>query len=131
MCRWVFWRQAIAQVDKSSVIVVPEQGGERAAFFDSLALGALGCASEIKLALSISRVGMTDKNLRDISSALQWLRNGEAKTDQFNQALKEGMRSDGLMTNLENNLEQWIASPTGYRISSHGVFAGNRSQCLS
>jgi len=112
-----FLRQTVAKGDKSSVIVVPEQGGERAAFFDSLALGALGCASEIKLALSISRVEMKVKNLRDISAALQWLRNGEAKQVSFNQALKEGMRSDGLMTSLENNLEQWIASPTGYRVS--------------
>jgi len=112
-----FLRRTSSKADKSSVIVVPEQGGDRAPFFDSLALGALGCASEIKLALSISRIEMTDNNLHDISSALQWLRNGEAKQISFNQALKEGMQSDGLMASLENSLEQWIASPAGYRVS--------------
>lgn len=112
-----FLRHSPAKSEKSRVLVAVEQAVERAAFFDSLALGALGCASEIKLTLSISRVTMNDKNLRDISSALQWLRNGEAKQISFNHALKEGMRSDGLMSSLENSLEQWMASPAGYRVS--------------
>lgn len=102
---------------KGSVIVVPEKGVIPTISFDSLALGAAGCASEVRLRLSISQVCLTEDQIRNVASALRWLRNGEAKQICSHEEIREGTNDKDMLTSLENSLELWMGNPVGYRVS--------------
>ena len=112
-----FLRQPQADRRRGSVILAPEKGANLASSFDSLALGAAGCAAEVKLTLSISQVRLDEEDLRLVANALSWLRNGETKQISFHREIKEGSNDKEILDSLENSLELWMANPTGYRVS--------------
>lgn len=112
-----FLRQPRTTTAAGRVIIAPEKGASLSSSFDSLALGATGCASEVKLTLSISQVQLTDKDLRMVGNAMGWLRNGEAKQISFREGTKEGSNDKDILASLESSLESWMGNPVGYRVS--------------
>jgi len=111
-----FQRQPSIKRSAGSVFVVPEKGASVSTSFDSLALGASGCASEVKLTLSISKVKLSKEDLCTVGSALSWLRNGEAKQISLQQGIKEGSNDKVILESLDNSLELWLGNPVGYRV---------------
>lgn len=112
-----FVRHQAVDRNKATVIVAPEKGFTASPHFDSLALGAAGCASEVTLVLSMSRVNLSEDDLRKVASSLRWLRNGEMKQIRFHEGMRDGIDDKDLMASLEATLALWMGNPTGYRVS--------------
>lgn len=101
----------------SSVLISPRYGLKEGKVFDPIAKGFSGCSSEVKVILSLKRFKLSCDELRTVTSALRWLRNGEGKGISYHPEVKEGSNNEELVNSLESALEQWSRTPQGLRVN--------------
>ncbi|MFH1025702.1 MAG: type IV secretion system DNA-binding domain-containing protein, partial [Nitrospirota bacterium] len=112
-----FVNNVSAYADRSSVIITAHDSKAGQASLDAVAVGAVGCPSEVRLIVSARPFALTEKGMRRIASAMKWLRNGEVKQINFHPSVDEGIEDEELLKRLKNNLESWMKTPYGYRIT--------------
>ncbi|MBE0427236.1 MAG: type IV secretion system DNA-binding domain-containing protein [Nitrospirae bacterium] len=102
---------------KTGVIVVPESENKKNRQFDAIVRGSAGNPYEITVKISISPLMLREDEVRKISIALDWLRNGEKKQISYHDYIEGGIEDEKVMTALQNSLSLWIKNPYGFRIN--------------
>lgn len=102
---------------KSGVIVVPESENKQNHQFDAVVRGSAGSPYEVTVRISITPFMLKEDEVKKISSALHWLRNGEKKQISYHEHIEGGVEDEKVMNGLQNSLSLWVKSPYGLRIN--------------
>lgn len=116
-----FIHEAKSGATASSMLIIPWNASKEGKVFDPVATAFAGCPSEVTVALSFKRFKLSEDELRTVTSALRWLRNGEAKGITYHPEIRGGSYNEDLIKNLESALELWIKNPCGLRVNCTAI----------
>lgn len=102
---------------KAGVIVVPETENKKNLQFDAVVRGSAGSPYEVTVRMSITPVVLKKDEIKKISGALYWLRNGEKKQISYHQYIEGGVEDEKVVNGLQNALSLWVKNPYGFRIT--------------
>jgi hypothetical protein len=104
------------QNSKFSVIVVPHTSKQKN-LFDAVAMAATSCPFDMDIMISVTPHTLSIKDTELAGTALEWLRNGEAKKVHYQQESRAGLDEKDILAGLESTLNNWIKNPSGYKIT--------------
>lgn len=106
---------------KSGVIVVPETENKKSHKFDAVVRGFAGIPYEVTVRISITPFILKEDEIKKISSALNWLLNGEKKQISYHEYIKGGVEDEKVITGLQKSLNLWVKNPYGFRVSCFAI----------
>lgn len=112
-----FIQEAKSGITTSTVLIAPRHGSKEGKVFDPVATAFAGCSSEVKVVLSLKRFKLSCDELRTVTSALRWLRNGVSKGISYHPEIREGSNNEELINGLGSALELWLKNPRGLRVN--------------